>query len=212
MVFNNRQEAGVLLAEKLKKFSESLNNPIVYALPRGGVIIGREVAKALSADLDLIITRKIGHPYNNEYAIGAIGEFSQPVLNQAEASQLDPDWLKLQVSTQKQEIKRRRKTYLPGKQVISPKNRTVIIVDDGLATGLTMKSAIADIKALGGKDIIVAVPVAPRDVVEDLKSLEIKVVTVYIPSFFMSAIGAYYHEFEQVSDQKVVELLAKSTK
>lgn len=207
--FRDRQEAGRRLAQLLKKYRGQ--NVVVYSLPRGGVVLGRVVADFLKAPHDLVIPRKIGHPHNPEYAIGAVTETSEPVLNQAEASSLSSDWLKDAIKVQRLEAKRRRKLYLKDRMPIELKNKTAIIIDDGVATGLTMLAAIKDLKAQKPKKIIVAVPVIPNDTAEVLKEAADEVVALEIPEFFAGAVGAYYDHFDQVEDEEVIALL-KQTK
>jgi putative phosphoribosyl transferase len=203
MFFNDRSHAGRLLAEALMKYSGK--DTVVYALPRGGVVLGYEVSKMLGCPLDLVVTRKIGHPNNPEYAICAVSENAPPICNQLEISRLTEGWLDFQVSKQKGEIKRRKKTY-PSPN-ISPKGKTAIIIDDGIATGLTIKSAIEEIKSQKPKLLIVAVPVSPKDTAEEISSNVDHLVCLDIQEYYLGAVGAYYADFSQVTDSEVVELL-----
>ena len=207
MNFKNRQQAGQQLAIALQKYKSQ--DTVVYALPRGGVVTGAEVAKHLGARLDLIIPRKIGHPYNSEYAIAAVAENGEVVKNEDELRHIDQQWLAREVEEQLQEIKRRRRLYLGNRAAIDPKGKTAILVDDGLATGLTMKAAVGQLRRQKAKTIIVAVPVAPADTVKDIGNLADELVTLYIPTGF-GAIGAYYRDFDQISDEEVVELIKNS--
>ncbi len=208
MVFQDRSDAGKKLAEKLKKYTNK--EVVVYALPRGGVVVGYEVAKALHSPLDLIITRKIGHPTQSEYAIGAVAENGHYILNIEAASEVDKEYLTSEIEAQKKEAQRRRQLYLKGKKPIDCKGKIAILVDDGVATGLTMRAAIKELKFhYKPEKIIIAVPVAPQEAIEQLKSEGIGVVSLLTTREFLGAIGAYYANFPQVSDEEVIELLKK---
>jgi predicted phosphoribosyltransferase len=208
MLFENRAEAGKELAAKLTKYQ---NQAVVYALPRGGVVVGAEIAKKLSVPLDLIIARKIGHPYNSEYAIGAVTETGDPIWNEEELKSISGQWQKSQIELARTEAKRRRIKYLGDKPAFSVKNKTAIIVDDGIATGLTMIAAIAELRKRQPKKVIVAVPVAPKDTTEKIANLCDEVVVLHNPSSGFWAIGNYYQDFNQVEDQEVKALMDKIT-
>jgi len=162
MHFQDRKEAGQKLAKELaKKYKGS--DVIVYALPRGGVVLGAEIAKALDAPLDLVITRKIGHPMQPEYAVCVVGETGVFLCSEFERPQLDQKWLDKEVEKEREEAKRRREVYMKGKTLPVTQDTIAIIVDDGVATGLTMEAAIDEITAKGVKHIVVAVPVLPTE-------------------------------------------------
>ncbi len=203
-MFEDRKNAGILLAERLRHLFGK--NAVVYALPRGGVVVGAEIAKAIKAPLDILVTRKIGHPNNSEYAIAAVVESGEVIKNDAEVPRLDAKWFKKEVAKQKKEIARRRKTYTSGDKV-NAKGKIAIVVDDGLATGLTMKAALLNMKKQKPKRIIVALPVAPAEAVEELRDFADEVVVLNADPNFLGAVGAYYHNFEQVSDEEVIHLL-----
>ncbi len=207
MRFANRKTAGRLLAEKLEKYREE--NAIIYALPRGGVILAAEIARHIGASLDLVISRKIGHPSQPEYAIAAIAEDGQMVANQQELSEVNPDWLKKEIETQKKEAERRRKFYMKNKPRQSADSRTAIIVDDGIATGFTMKAAMLQLKKDKPNKIVVAIPVTPRSTAEALKKEADEVIALDIPSDYnyLGAVGAYYDEFYQITDKQVIDIL-----
>lgn len=205
MRFKNRIHAGIKLAHALSKYNNE--DGIVYALPRGGVPLGVEVAKALHMPLDLIIPRKIGHPSNPEYAICAVGESGALVCNEAELSRVDQEWFQKQVQAEREEARRRRTYYLKGRESVSLKGKMAIIVDDGIATGLTMEAAIQDAKQQGPGKVVVAVPVAPRDTVDRLRREVDDFVTLDIPEMYLGAVGAYYDNFTQVSDEEVSDML-----
>ncbi|RJO62052.1 phosphoribosyl transferase [candidate division WS5 bacterium] len=203
--FRDREDAGRQLAEKLLKYKDE--DPVVLALPRGGVVLGDIIAKKLNCPLNLIITRKIGHPMNPEYAIAAITISGELVENRAETGAVDQRWFEEEKSIQIQEAKRREETYLGGRKPVELKAKTAIIVDDGIATGLTMMAAIKEVKAKGPAGIIVAVPVIPFDTYETLLKLVDEVIAISVPNDFLGAVGAYYADFPQVSDEEVVEIM-----
>lgn len=196
--FKDRSDAGKQLAHILNQYEGQ--DVIVYALPRGGVVVAKEIASALHAPLDLIFARKIGHPLNPEYAIGAISESG--IVCGVES--IESEWLKEQKAHQLREIKRRRLLYLRNRPSMDPKNKIAILVDDGVATGLTMEAGILELRSMHPKKIIVAVPVAPRDTFDRLKSLADEAVGIEIANDFLGAVGAYYEEFSQVEDSEVV--------
>lgn len=205
MRFKHRTHAAHLLLAALTAYQ--YKDVVVYALPRGGVVLGRVIADNLSAPLDVLIPRKIGHPYNPEYAIAAVTEHGAPVVNKEELSHVDPAWLKKAVTQARTEAKRRRVLYLNNTHPLPATGRICILVDDGLATGLTMKAAIQELITQEPEQIIVAVPVAPKATVADIKKLVDAIIVLYSPHAASFAIGNYYDRFEQVSDAEVLELL-----
>lgn len=207
MLFRNREEAGRLLAQALMRFA---GTPlVVYALPRGGVVLGAEIAQALRGPLDLLIPRKIGHPKNPEYAICAVSESGQLVCNETERALVDAAWLAQAVARERAEAARRRERYLAGREAITVTGKTAILVDDGIATGLTMRAAIAEVTLRHPARVIVAVPVIPAETAELLREEVDEVVALEIPEIFLGAIGAYYADFAPVSDEEVVRLLGE---
>ena len=203
-LFKNRLDAGQKLAQLLKKYATE--DTIIYALPRGGVEIAKPIASALKAPMDLLFARKIGHPLSQEYAIGAISE-SGHLVGGDELFSYGEKWLNEQKMRQIEEIKRRRLLYLQNRPPLDPKNKIAILVDDGVATGLTMEAGILELKSLHPKKIVVAVPVAPKDTFDRLKAMVDDAVGIEITSDFMGAVGAYYQEFPQVEDGKVINAL-----
>ena len=205
MHFKNRKQAGQLLAQAVEKYKGE--DVVVYALPRGGIEVGAEIAEHLQAPLDLIIPRKIGHPQNPEYAVCAVTESGHLVCNQEEIATLDEEWLEQAVRAEVAEARRRRLTYLAGRSPVTAEGRTAIITDDGAATGLTMLAAIQEVREHQPMRIVVAVPVTPQDTVEQLKQYADEVIAIDAPRMFRGYIGAYYDEFDQVSDEEVMEIL-----
>jgi predicted phosphoribosyltransferase len=209
MLYRDRTEAGRLLAEKLGRFKG--HRAIVYGLPRGGVVVAAVVAEALLAPLDLIIPRKIGHPVNPEYAVGAVTEFGEPVLSLA-AEELDPAWLQAAIKQAQAEARRRRLAYGTGRRYALAEAKTAIIVDDGIATGLTMLAAIKEIETSRPARIVAAAPVIPIDTAEKLAAAGAEVVALQQPVDFLGSVGAYYQQFDQVDDRTVVETLKRPAK
>ena len=180
---------------------------VVYALPRGGVVLGFEVARALHAPLDLVIARKIGHPSNPEYAVCAVTEDGTLLCNELERASLDPEWLKQKAEKEREEAERRRKTYLKDKKHISAAGKIAFVVDDGVATGLTLRAALRSLRAERPKKLIVAVPVAPHEVVEILRKEADEVIVLEDVRDYRGAVGAYYDDFPQTTDEEVIQLL-----
>ncbi len=205
MRFKDRKDAGIKMAEALAKYQKQ--DVVVLALPRGGVVPAAEIAKALSAPLDLVITKKIGHPRNDEYAICAISEDGEPVCNEIEMSRVDPKWLEKKIEKIRSEIQERRENYQLGNTRQSLEGKTVIVVDDGIATGLTMLAAIYEIKSRNPKELVVAIPVVPVDVAGKIKALVDDMVALDIDPAYLGAVGAYYDNFLQVEDNEVIAIL-----
>ena len=211
MHFKNRRDAGRKLSQLLSEYEGQ--DVAVYALPRGGVVIAEEIAKFLHAPLDLIFAHKIGHPYQPEYAIGAISESGHIIKSSREIASLGEPWLEKEKNRQLEEIKRKRNLYLKGKEDTPAKDKIAIIVDDGIATGLTMKAGIQELKDRQPKKIIVAVPVAPRSTANLMKTLADDFAGFEIDDYlFLGSVGAYYDEFNQVEDEEVIEILDHQNK
>lgn len=204
-LFYDRQDAGRQLATKLSHYQHQ--DVVVYALPRGGLPIANEIAHYLSAPLELIITRKIGHPFNSEYAIGAISENGKAIYNPSEIMKVDDDWLMYEEAKLQNEIKRRRLKYKKQDDYPSLIGKTAILVDDGIATGYTMLAAIDDIKKKNPKAIVVAIPVIPEFMAQKLEQAIQEVVTVERTRHYLGAVSAYYEQFKQLSDDDVITSL-----
>ena len=208
MVFDNRYEAGARLAEALKDEVKRGENSIVLALARGGVPIGSEIAKRLNLPLSVIVSRKLGAPGNEEFGIGAISELGSVVLDQASIRGLGltRNELKRVIQTERAELKRRIKVYRGGKNLPDLQNRTVILADDGLATSVSARAAIKALKKRSPKRIIFASPVCAQDSLSLLSGLVDRVVCLVIARELV-AIGNWYRDFSQISDDEVVRLL-----
>jgi putative phosphoribosyl transferase len=209
-MFKDRNEAGAQLSLMLKEYKDK-EGVLVLALPRGGVVTGYEIACYLNVPLDVVIVRKIGFPGQPELGIGAVSETGTVVLNQFIISTygVPSDYIAREVSRQKEEISRRVKLYRRGKELLALDGKTIILVDDGVATGATMKAAINTLKEEKLTKLIVALPVAPPDIADELEKMVDEFVCIETPIDF-TAVGAYYHDFTQVSDEEVVELLQKT--
>lgn len=209
--FRDRKEAGQRLSAALRRFAPA--DPVVLALPRGGVPVAFEVADALGAELDLLFVRKIGAPGYEELGIGAIvdGAHPQLVLNEDVMRQLapSPEYLRAELRRQLAEIERRRTAYTGGMPPIELARRTVIIVDDGIATGGTIKAALKAVRKVHPTRLILAVPVAPRETIAELRSECDEVVCLAQPNPFYT-VGAHYVDFTQTSDDEVIELLRRA--
>ncbi|MFH2136640.1 MAG: phosphoribosyltransferase [Patescibacteria group bacterium] len=208
MLFKNRLEAGEKLAVALDKFKNA-KNAIILALPRGGVVVGFEVAQKLNLPLDIIVPRKIGAPANPEFAIGAITEQGVGVFDEMTvgAYGIAESYLQNEIKKEKAEAERRLKLYRGSRPPLDLKNKTAILVDDGLATGLTMRAAIKSVKRMGAEKIIVAIPVTSPEAVELVQKEVDEIIYLEAPAFF-GAVGSFYEEFRQTTDEEVIDLLS----
>lgn len=208
-MFYDRYEAGQKLASALKKYRDK-RNVIILAIPRGGVVTGFEVAKALNVPLDIVVARKIGAPGNPEFAIGAVSEKGEIILNEETVSnyRISQDYIKKEAKSQRAEVKRRLAEYRGKKKPINLKNKIVIITDDGIATGASVKAAISSVKTENPKKIILAMPVAPPGTIEELKKQVDEAVVIEKPSMFF-AVGQFYQIFDQTSDEEVKKILGE---
>jgi len=208
-IFADRAEAGRLLAEELIK--KNYDNPVVLALPRGGVAVAVPIAEALSAPLDLVLVRKIGAPGQPELAIGAVvdGEHPQTVLNEdvLRFMHVGEGELVRQKQALLEEIDRRRALYLKGRKRAPVEGMTAIVVDDGIATGATVRAALKALAARHPARLVLAVPVAPPETLERLRAEVDDIICLEQPASLM-AIGYYYRDFSQLDDNDVIRLLA----
>lgn len=210
MPFRDRADAGRKLARALERYRD--RQPIVLALPRGGVAVAAEVAAALDAPLDLILVRKIGVPYQPELAMGAVVDGAEPVIVRNEdvirASGVGEADFKRVCDAEMAEIERRRKRYLKDRARAEIAGRTVIVVDDGIATGATTRAALRAMRARRPERLVLAVPVAPTDSIEALKTEADDIVCLEQHDSF-GALGFYYADFHQVSDEEVIAALKR---
>lgn len=198
-IFKNRQSAGQLLTKRLKGMKADL----VLGIPRGGVVVAGEIAKKLKLPLDIIVTRKIGAPFQEELALGAVDPDGEVVWEEELLRQVTPSELKPQIEKAWKEIKRREDLYRQGKYPLDVKGKTVILADDGMATGATVFAACRYLKRHKA-NIILAVPVVSKEALKKVQGEVEQVVVIEIPEYFQ-AVGQFYHQFEPVSDDEVVE-------
>ena len=209
--FPNRAEAGRLLAEKLSKYA-SRDDVIVLGLPRGGVPVAYEVAQRLGVPLDVFIVRKLGVPGFEELALGAIASGGVRVLNDDVVRVLPNanELIEAVTATEKEELERRELLYRDGRSAPDLRGRVVILVDDGLATGATMRAAVAALRQQGVAKIVIAVPVGAADTCREFEKEVDETVCALAPEWFQ-AVGQYYEDFSQTSDDEVRELLARAS-
>jgi putative phosphoribosyl transferase len=207
MVFRDRTDAGRALARRLRHYAQR-PDVLVLALPRGGVPVAYEVARALDAPLDVFLVRKLGVPGQEELAMGAIATGGVRVLNDEVvlALQIPEEIIDSVADTEWRELERRERAYRDDRPLPELRGRTVILIDDGLATGTTMRAAVAALRQLGPKRIVVAVPLAAVSSCEDFRDLVDEVVCVQTPEPFY-AVGSWYEDFTQTSDAEVHALL-----
>ncbi|MBI2433293.1 MAG: phosphoribosyltransferase [Candidatus Hydrogenedentes bacterium] len=208
MVFKDRVDAGRMLARRLRQYEDA--HPAVLALPRGGVVVGYQVAEELDAPLDIIVARKLGAPSQPELAIGAVvdGDAPQTVLNEeiVRDFRISKEQLEAIVARELAEVERRQKTYRKGRPPTPIEGRTVIVVDDGIATGASVRAALRGLRRKPIGKLVLAVPVAPQSTVREMQSEVDDLVCVHAPLQF-GAVGAFYKDFDQTTDEEVIELL-----
>jgi putative phosphoribosyl transferase len=210
--FPNRIEAGRILAEKLEKYADR-DDVIVLGLPRGGVPVANEVAKRLRAPLDVFIVRKLGVPGFEELAAGAIASGGVRVLNEDVMRAIPHADEAIETITAREttELQRREQIYREGRPAPELRDRIAILVDDGLATGATMRAAVKALRERGAAKIVVAVPVGPPDTCHEIEEQADETICLSMPEFFQ-AVGQYYDDFSQTTDEDVRELLIGATK
>ena len=210
-MFQDRVDAGRQLADRLVALAPV--RPVVLALPRGGVPVAAEVAARLNAPLDLIFVRKIGVPGHEEYAAGAVADGAAPEVVWNEAAlrslHLTPAAFETAIAAELARIDARRVAYLGGRAPVPLAGCTAIVVDDGIATGATMRAALRASANRGAAQVVLAVPVAPREVVDDMRSLADRVICLDAPADFY-AVGEYYRDFPQVTDAEVQAILGRA--
>jgi putative phosphoribosyl transferase len=207
--FRDRSEAGRVLAEELSRYA-GRDDVVVLALPRGGVPVGYEIAKALGAPLDVFVARKLGVPGYPELAMGAIASGGRAVLDQALVQRLgiSEDAVRQVVAQERRELERREAAYREGRSPLDLSGKTVILVDDGLATGATMRAAALAVKEHRPERVIVAVPVAAAQTCDDFRGDVDEIICAVTPEPFY-AVGLWYENFDQTTDEEVRELLAR---
>lgn len=206
----NRQEAGVMLAEKLKHYAGE-PKAIVVALPRGGVVVGYEIAERLRIPLEILVVRKLGVPWQPELAMGAIASGGEPVMNEhvVKACGVSAAEIQDRVAAEKKELERRETAYRGDRPAPDFHGKTTIVADDGIATGSTMKVAIEALRRQGAARVVAAVGVAPPDTMRMLSQKADEVVCVLTPEPF-EAISLWFQEFGQTQDDEVRDLLARA--
>ena len=209
--FDDRADAGRKLGEALLHLKDQA--PVVLALPRGGVPVAFEVAQALAAPLDIVSVRKIGAPRQKELGLGAVVDGPHPhiVLNEDVVRVVQPgdEYVQAEAAREIAEIERRRALYRQGRPPLDVGGRTAIVVDDGIATGGTMKAVLKALRELHPQKLVLAVPVAPADSIAELSPLADEIVVLAMPEPFY-AVGAHYRDFAQLSDEEVIDLLAET--
>lgn len=209
-MFENRRTAGLELAKHLKDYHGE--DVVILAVPRGGALVASAIREKLGCQWDLIIPRKLGAPFNREIAIGAVTQDGTLLLDEEMIKYLNVsrEYIEKEKKAQIEEIKRRMKLYMGDRDPVPIKGKRVILVDDGIATGFTIKAAIKSIQKAGATEIVIAVPVAPSDVVEDLLEVVDRVVCLESPYPFY-AVGMFYEDFHETSDSEVIELFTEQT-
>lgn len=207
-LFRDRGDAGRQLAEALA--SRPMESPVVFAIPRGGIVVAAELARRLGAELDVVVARKLGAPYRPELAIGAVTAEGDTYLNSEVLRQLQVDdrYLQQVVRSEREEAHRREQRFRDDREPVDVRGRTAILVDDGLATGATMRAAARSLRRRGPGKLIIAVPVGSREACRDLRGEADDVVCLAQPEPFY-AVGLHYADFEQVGDAEVVRTLAQ---
>lgn len=208
--FKNRKDAGKKLAEKLLKYS-GRDEIVILALPRGGVPVAFEVAKALKAPLDIFMVRKLGVPGHEELAMGAIAMGGVKVLNNDVISMLNisDNMINKVITEETEELNRRTENYRGNKPLPDVKNKIVILIDDGLATGASMKAAITALKLLKPEKIIAAVPTSSEETCEEIKKDIDEIICAFTPEIFRG-VGQWYIDFSQTTDEEVKNLIKKA--
>ena len=207
-MFQNRRDAALQLADRLQRFLKE--NVVVLAIPRGGLPLGAIVAESLHAPLDVALSKKIGHPYNREYAIGAV---SLDDIILSDSSRIDPSYITEETETIRQKLRKRYNQYYQNSSPLDLKGKTVIIVDDGVATGNTIMITAQMVSKKHPEKVVVAIPVAPRSAIENMESSSYidEVICLETPYNF-HAVGQFYDQFREVSDEEAIQLLEETRK
>ncbi|MEJ8803191.1 phosphoribosyltransferase [Pontibacter sp. H249] len=203
-VIHNRESAAQMLAQRLQKYKGE--DGVVLAIPRGGVPVAAPIAKSLNMPLEVTLTKKIGHPANPEFAIGSVSLKSVAVDKRAE---VPDEYIAREVQRIRESLKQKYELFMGNKQHIPLKDKVVIIVDDGIATGKTLEATVELVKTEQPRKIVIAVPVAPPEAIPRFEKLVDEVVCLLTPPFFQ-AVGQFYEQFTQTSDEEVIRLLNES--
>ena len=208
--FQDRADAGIYLVEHLQKFANKPDT-IVLGLPRGGVVVAYEVARGLGLPLDVFLVRKLGVPGYEELALGAIASGGVQVINEEVLRSIRIPQSQIQeiAAKETEELKRRERVYRQNRGPLVVEGKTIILVDDGLATGATMRAAVAALAKLGPRKIVIAVPVASVEACEEFRKAVDEIVCGITPTRF-NAVGAWYEDFSQTTDQEVIQLLREA--
>lgn len=204
--FYDRVEAGLLLAEKLKAYSGK--NAVILAIPKGGVPIGYQLSLVLKLPLDLALSKKIGHPYNKEFAIGSV---SPDTVIMGETGGVSQDYIDMEIIRIRQELQKQYRLFMGQKSPVSVKDKIVILADDGIATGNTVLATIAMLRKNKVSKIVVATPVIPQSTASRI-SLDCDELVYISAPFHFPGVGAFYENFEQVTDEEVIQLLKEANK
>lgn len=209
MTFRDRIDAGIQLSQRLEKY-KSEQDVVILGLARGGVPVAHVIAERIHLPMDIIITRKIGHPYNDEFALGAITEYDTSAFGE-DAIDVEPEWIEKEIKREKKEMKRREKIYVGSKKRLELTGKRVIIVDDGAATGMTLIAALKGVKKMSAKEIIVAIPIIPASTLRNVEKYANEIIALNTPpdESFYGSVGAYYENFTQVDDEDVQKMLKK---
>ena len=202
-MFTNRIQAGILLADKLKKYKNS--DAIVLGITRGGIPVAYSVANELGLPLDVFLAKKIGHPLDKEFAIGAVG-LTDVIITKHE--NVSDEYIKEEIESTRNTLRKMQENYMGNKPCTNLNNKTVILIDDGIATGNTMLGSVAIIKKSKPHEIIIATPVASKSAAEKLKKQVNEFISLLYPIEFL-AVGSYYEDFSQVDDSDVIKYLKK---
>lgn len=208
MQFHDRSHAGRELAKQLTEYA-GRRDVVLYALPRGGVVVGAEIARALMLPLDVIVTRKISSPSNPEYAIGALAETGEIIWNEAERAATRSEVIATSIEEEKKEAARRIEKYRQGRALPDFSHKLVILIDDGVATGLTMRAAVAAARHQRAQSVVVVVPHGARDSIMALRKEADRVVCLF-ESMWYGSVGQFYEDFPQTSDEEVVALIGST--
>ncbi|MDP2069769.1 MAG: phosphoribosyltransferase family protein [Lutibacter sp.] len=209
-MFTNREEAGKLLANKLTNYKDN-NEVVIVAIPRGGVPVGYEIANKLNVPIEIVLSKKIGHPFNKEYAIGAV-TLENSILSDA-AKEVSPVYIYDETEQVRALLKQRHQLYYGEKKPMSLKDKIVVLVDDGIATGNTIISCIQLLQLQKPSKIVVSLPVAPNSALRKIREMpEVNEVICLSAPVNFQAVGQFYEEFDQVNDNEVVALLKKANK